>query len=81
MIFRIVSTRARHQNNRGIDLGPESPPVINRKEPAMTIRASVFNAYGTLYDVQSVRRLATELCGEKGEFITQLWRLKQLEYS
>ena len=47
----------------------------------MTIRALVFDAYGTLYDVQSVRRLATELCGEKGELITQLWRLKQLEYS
>jgi hypothetical protein len=46
MIFRIVSTRARHQNNRGIDLGPESPPVINRKEPAMTIRASVFELTG-----------------------------------
>jgi 2-haloacid dehalogenase len=47
----------------------------------MTIRALVFDAYGTLYDVQSVRRLATELCGEKGELITQLWRLKQLEYT
>jgi 2-haloacid dehalogenase len=45
----------------------------------MTIRALVFDAYGTLYDVQSVRRLATELCGEKGELITQVWRLKQLE--
>ena len=47
----------------------------------MTIRALVFDAYGTLYDVQSVRGLATELCGRKGELITQLWRLKQLEYT
>jgi 2-haloacid dehalogenase len=47
----------------------------------MTIRALVFDAYGTLYDVQSVRRLATELCGKKGELITQVWRLKQLEYT
>jgi 2-haloacid dehalogenase len=47
----------------------------------MTIRAVVFDAYGTLYDVQSVRRLATELCGDRGELITQLWRLKQLEYT
>ena len=45
----------------------------------MTICALVFDAYGTLYDVQSVRRLATELCGEKGELITQVWRLKQPE--
>jgi 2-haloacid dehalogenase len=48
---------------------------------AMSIRALVFDAYGTLYDVQSVRNLATELCGDKGELITQLWRLKQLEYT
>lgn len=47
----------------------------------MPIRAIVFDAYGTLYDVQSVRSLAIELCGDKGELITQLWRLKQLEYS
>jgi 2-haloacid dehalogenase len=47
----------------------------------MAVRALVFDAYGTLYDVQSVRGLATELCGAKGELITQLWRLKQLEYS
>jgi 2-haloacid dehalogenase len=47
----------------------------------MTIRALVFDAYGTLYDVHSVRALATELCGNRGELITQLWRLKQLEYT
>jgi 2-haloacid dehalogenase len=47
----------------------------------MPIRAIVFDAYGTLYDVQSVRSVATELCGDKGEIITQLWRLKQLEYT
>ena len=46
----------------------------------MAIRGLVFDAYGTLYDVQSVRAVAVELCGEKGELVTQLWRLKQLEY-
>lgn len=45
------------------------------------VRALVFDAYGTLYDVQSVRGLATEHCGQKAELITQLWRLKQLEYT
>jgi 2-haloacid dehalogenase len=45
------------------------------------IRTVVFDAYGTLYDVHSVRRLCTELCGDKGDLITQLWRLKQLEYT
>ena len=47
----------------------------------MSIRALVFDAYGTLYDVQSVRGLAVELCGAKGELVTQSWRLKQLEYA
>ena len=47
----------------------------------MTIRAQVFDAYGTLYDVQSVLAKAEALCPGKGEVITQVWRLKQLEYS
>jgi 2-haloacid dehalogenase len=47
----------------------------------MAIRALVFDAYGTLYDVQSVRSLLIDRCGAKGEIITQLWRLKQLEYT
>jgi 2-haloacid dehalogenase len=47
----------------------------------MVVRALVFDAYGTLFDVQSVRRRANDLCGDKGELITQLWRLKQLEYT
>jgi 2-haloacid dehalogenase len=47
----------------------------------MPVRALVFDAYGTLYDVQSVRGLAMRLCGDKGELVTQVWRLKQLEYT
>jgi len=47
----------------------------------MTIRALVFDAYGTLYDVQSVLAKAEALCPGKGEVITQIWRLKQLEYT
>jgi 2-haloacid dehalogenase len=47
----------------------------------MTIRALVFDAYGTLYDVQSVLAKAEALCPGKGELVSQLWRLKQLEYT
>ncbi|HZC98310.1 MAG TPA: haloacid dehalogenase type II [Bradyrhizobium sp.] len=47
----------------------------------MTIRALVFDAYGTLYDVQSVQAKAEALCPGKGEVITHIWRLKQLEYT
>jgi 2-haloacid dehalogenase len=45
------------------------------------IRALVFDAYGTLYDTQSVLAKAEALCPGKGELIVQLWRLKQLEYT
>lgn len=45
------------------------------------IRACVFDAYGTLFDVHApLRRLAPEI-GPKAEEISQLWRQKQLEYT
>ncbi len=47
----------------------------------MTVKAVVFDAYGTLYDVHSVYAKTEELCPGKGDLITQLWRLKQLEYT
>ena len=47
----------------------------------MAIKALVFDAYGTLYDVHSVQAKTEELCPGKGDLITQIWRLKQLEYT
>ena len=47
----------------------------------MTIKALVFDAYGTLYDVHSVFTKSEELCPGHGDLITQIWRLKQLEYT
>jgi 2-haloacid dehalogenase len=47
----------------------------------MTIKAVVFDAYGTLYDVQSVARVTEEAFPHYGDVITQIWRLKQLEYT
>jgi 2-haloacid dehalogenase len=45
------------------------------------IRACVFDAYGTLFDVHApLRRLAAGI-GPKAEEISQLWRQKQLEYT
>jgi len=44
----------------------------------MAIRAVIFDAYGTLYDEQSVSSLANDLCGDKGELHhSAVWRLKQ----
>jgi 2-haloacid dehalogenase len=47
----------------------------------VTIKAVVFDAYGTLYDVQSVAAVTEEAFPGYGEIITQIWRIKQLEYS
>ena len=47
----------------------------------MKIKAVVFDAYGTLYDVQSVADVTEEAFPGYGEIITQIWRIKQLEYS
>jgi 2-haloacid dehalogenase len=47
----------------------------------VTIKAVVFDAYGTLYDVQSVAEITEEAFPGYGEIITQIWRIKQLEYS
>ena len=47
----------------------------------MTIKAVVFDAYGTLYDVQSVADVTEDAFPGYGEIITQAWRIKQLEYS
>ena len=45
------------------------------------IRACVFDAYGTLFDVHApMRKLAPEI-GDKAEEISRLWRQKQLEYT
>jgi 2-haloacid dehalogenase len=47
----------------------------------VTIKAVVFDAYGTLYDVQSVAAVTEEAFPGYGDIITQIWRIKQLEYS
>ena len=45
------------------------------------IRACVFDAYGTLFDIHApMRKLAPEI-GEKADEISKLWRQKQLEYT
>jgi len=47
----------------------------------MTIKAVVFDAYGTLYDIQSVASVTECAFPGYGELITQIWRMKQLEYT
>ena len=47
----------------------------------MTIKAVVFDAYGTLYDIQSVATVTEQAFPGYGDIITQIWRIKQLEYT
>jgi 2-haloacid dehalogenase len=47
----------------------------------VTIKAVVFDAYGTLYDIQSVATVTEEAFPGHGDIITQIWRIKQLEYT
>jgi len=47
----------------------------------VTIKAVVFDAYGTLYDIQSVAAVTEQAFPGYGEIVTQVWRIKQLEYT
>ena len=48
---------------------------------SQTIRAVVFDAYGTLFNVHSVVATCETLFPGNGNALSQLWRTKQLEYS
>ncbi len=45
------------------------------------IKAIVFDAYGTLFDVYSISALAERLYPTQGAAISTLWRDKQIEYT
>jgi 2-haloacid dehalogenase len=45
------------------------------------IEACVFDAYGTLFDVNSAARTAQDWLGEKWQPLAEMWRAKQLQYT
>lgn len=47
----------------------------------MTIKAVVFDAYGTLFDVYSIQTLAEQFCPGQGAAVSVMWRDKQIEYT
>ena len=60
--------------------------VVNRRlrceySPAMKLRAVLFDAYGTLFDVYSVALLAEQLFPGQGERLAVIWRDKQIDYT
>ena len=50
-------------------------------EASPPLKAFVFDAYGTLFDVHSVIALCEQLWPGRGSDLSQLWRAKQLEYT
>ncbi|MRX72111.1 haloacid dehalogenase type II [Bacillus lacus] len=46
-----------------------------------SVKAMVFDVYGTLFDVHSIQSACEKVYPEKGLEISREWRLKQLEYS
>ena len=51
------------------------------EKPLRGIRACVFDAYGTLFDVNSATAPYLRDLGEKADALNRLWREKQLQYS
>lgn len=45
------------------------------------VKACVFDAYGTLFDVHSAVRRCGAALGDKAPAVSELWRQKQLEYT
>ena len=55
--------------------------MIANSTPAFLLDAFVFDAYGTLFDVQSVAMTIERLFPGRGGALSHLWRAKQLEYT
>ena len=74
------SYAARQANKRWRILGAPKggAKAVNQNQ---RIKALVFDAYGTLFDVHSVVSLCEEIFPGQGQALSQMWRTKQLEYS
>jgi 2-haloacid dehalogenase len=64
----------------GADM-PAANHQITKSPNRQIPEAFVFDAYGTLFDVDSVVALADRLFPGRGAALGRLWRAKQLEYS
>lgn len=45
------------------------------------VKACVFDAYGTLFDVNAAAQHCSEKLGDKWQALAEIWRLKQLQYT
>jgi 2-haloacid dehalogenase len=64
---------------------PQGESILNSQtnpgEATLAIEALVFDAYGTLFDTQSVIVAIQKVFPAQADYITHVWRQKQLEYS
>jgi 2-haloacid dehalogenase len=58
-----------------------NPTQLDSDAPLQGVRAAVFDAYGTLFDVASASERAREALGERWQPLADLWRAKQLQYT
>ena len=56
-------------------------PRPGSASPLVGVRAAVFDAYGTLFDVASASERAREALGDRWQPLAELWRAKQLQYT
>jgi 2-haloacid dehalogenase len=49
--------------------------------PIRGVRAALFDAYGTLFDVASAAAAAKDALGDRWERVADVWRAKQLQYT
>lgn len=55
--------------------------MTSRLDGFAKVKACVFDAYGTLFDVHSAVRRGGLALGDKAAAVSELWRQKQLEYT
>jgi 2-haloacid dehalogenase len=55
--------------------------TLTPAKPPPKLRAVLFDAYGTLFDVYSVAQAAEQIFPGQGERLSLLWRDKQIEYT
>lgn len=64
--------------------GPTTQAASSARPSAIArgaVRACVFDAYGTLFDVAAAAARERPALGDKAQPLSQLWRQKQLEYT
>jgi hypothetical protein len=58
-----------------------SMAILVTLKPLEGVRACVFDAYGTLFDLASAARRCADVLGDQAAPLTALWREKQLQYT